>query len=504
MTARTIMIQGTGSDVGKSVVTSAFCRILAQAGYRVAPFKSQNMALNSFITSSGGEIGRAQAVQAEAAMAEATVDMNPVLLKPGADDNSQVIFAGKARKHMTAREYFASREQVMPVIRKSLHRLLNSFEVVVLEGAGSPAEINLREKDMVNMTIARMIKAPVILTASIDKGGVFADIVGTLELLNQEERDLVKGIIINKFRGDLSRFKSGIDFIEEYTGLPVLGVIPYLEEMKLPEEDSLIAYNFGSEDYELDIAIVILPHISNFTDFDFLAFEPATRLRYVKRVEELGSPDLIIIPGSKNTIEDLEYLVQTGMVKKIKELHRAGTSVVGICGGYQMLGKKIKDPAGIETERKQIKGIGLLNSETWMEPEKVTSQVRAKALGNFSFFQENNTDNLTGYEIHQGRTEIGPGLSPLFNIERLESGEKRVDGAISEDGRVWGTYLHGLFDNDSFRRSLINFLREKKGLEPLAASSISAREDREQGFNEFADLVRNSLDMKKVYDIIFA
>lgn len=351
-----------------------------------------------------------------------------------------------------------------------------------------------------------MAEAPVILIANIDKGGVFADIVGTLELLESEERDRIKGIVINKFRGDVERFKSGIDFIESYTNKPVLGVIPYSEEINLPEEDCLISDEFGSEDYQIEIAIIYLPHISNFTDFDFLAYEPETKVRYLRKVSELGKPDLIIIPGSKNTIGDLEYLYQIGMVKKIQELYQEDTLVIGICGGYQILGKKIKDPLGIETGKKGIDGIGLLDIETILAAEKITSQVKAWPNNSLPFIKGNNRNNntiLNAYEIHQGRTERGSQVTPLFQIVRNGSDEEVKDGAISVDDMAWGTYLHGLFDNDFFRRSLINFLRKRKGLKPLQDDSFSAKKERENAYNQFAELVHENLDMDLLQEIIF-
>ncbi|MFW6279351.1 MAG: cobyric acid synthase [Bacillota bacterium] len=501
MTARTIMFQGTGSDVGKSVLTAALCRILARDGYEVAPFKSQNMSLNSFITRKGKEMGRAQAFQAEAARVIPRVEMNPVLLKPNADDNSQVILAGKPHKNMTAREYFNKQKQAEEVIATSLEKLKNNYQVLVLEGAGSPAEVNLREYDLVNMRIARMARAPVILIASIEKGGVFADIVGTLELLTEEERKRIKGIIINKFYGAKERFSSGVEFIEEYTGKPVLGVIPYFSEMNLPEEDSLARKTFGAEDYQIDIAVIDLPHISNFTDFDFLAAEPRTRVRYLKDPAVLKKPDLLIIPGSKNTVGDLNYLYQTGMGAKIKEMYEKQVPIVGICGGYQMLGQKIKDPRGIEIGGQKIKGLGLLEIETTLQPEKITSQVEAYCNAELPFLKGDY--RLKGYEIHQGKTERKSGVKSVFKLMRKGSEQVVNDGAHSKDYQCWGTYLHGVFDNDNFRRDLINYLRQKKGLSPLAEETTSSRQQREQAYEKFAEFVYDNLNMKLVKKIIF-
>lgn len=501
MAARTLMVQGTGSDVGKSVLTSAFCRIFAEDGYRVAPFKSQNMALNSYITRNGGEIGRAQAVQAEAAMVEVTVDMNPVLLKPNQDNNSQVIYRGKPYTNMAADEYYGSREQTLQVIEESLHNLLKQYEIVVIEGAGSPAEINLREQDMVNMKIAEMAAAPVILVANIDRGGVFASIVGTLELLTPAERECIKGIIINKFRGQPQRFQEGVDFIEKETGKPVVGVIPYFTDFKIPEEDSLDRNFFGDD--ELEIAIIYLPHISNFTDFSLLAAEPGTGIKYIENPEELEEPDLIIIPGSKNVIEDLQYLYRSGFVKRIKNLRKRDIPVVGICGGYQMMGEVIKDPLHLESKQEQIEGMGLLPVETILEAVKVTSRVKAEILTDSTFFAGLKGLTCSGYEIHQGRTRINDDLEQIFKIKReAEKQSAELDGVISKDGLLWGSYLHGVFDNDEFRRNLINFLRQRKGLSPLQANNLNARGKRDEAYTRLAQLVRDNIDIELVYDIM--
>lgn len=495
------MIQGTGSDVGKSILTAAVSRILAQDGYHVAPFKSQNMALNSYVTKKGGEIGRAQAVQAEAAQVEATVDMNPILLKPKEDTTSQVIIHGQPRRNMTSKEYFSKQQIGLQAIKESLARLESEYQAVVLEGAGSPAEVNLRDYDLVNMKIAKLAQAPVILVADIDRGGVFASIIGTLELLTEEERDRIKGIIINKFRGDVKRLEFGIDYIEEETGVPILGVVPYISDCKVPEEDSIPSYKQGSEDYQLDIVVIKLPHISNFTDFDALAQEVQTRVRYVDPKEELGSPDLIILPGSKNTIEDLEYLYQTGCPEKIMNQVAEKVPIVGICGGYQMLGNVIYDPSGVETDHREVAGLGLLDIETTLLTDKVTNQIEARVKENniFKFQQE----VVTGYEIHVGETELGPTADPLFEItERSRKEVQILDGAYNQSNLVWGTYIHGLFDNDQFRRSFINQLRVKKGLSPIDNNSFSVKQDREKAYNQLADVVRDSLDMELLYRIM--
>lgn len=507
MSARTIMFQGTGSDVGKSVLNAALCRILARDGYRVAPFKSQNMALNSFITKKGKEIGRAQAVQAEAAMVEPTVDMNPVLLKPNADNNSQVIFRGEPYQNMTAKEYFSRQTETSEYIKTALDNLSREYEVIVIEGGGSPAEINLKENDLVNMKIAEIAEAPVILIADIDKGGVFASIVGTLELLEPQELARVKGIIVNKFRGDISRFESGVEFIEEYTGKPVLGVIPFARGINIPDEDSVYQKSYGIDDDEKDcdlkIAVIYLPHISNFTDFDSLACEEKTKVKYVKNKSELGEPDMVIIPGSKNTIEDLESLYQSGLAGEIKKLAAKGKMIVGICGGFQMLGKKIKDPFQIESEKGKIQGLDLLDMETAIEQDKVTSQVKARLISNLPFTgREIDFEQLAAYEIHMGKTERGANLSPIFEVQREKKEEIIVDGAVNKENLIWGTYLHGLFDNDQFRYRLINYLREKKGLARSGQRQLNYREEREKSYNKFAELVREHLDLEQIYSLI--
>ncbi|MFP4016466.1 MAG: cobyric acid synthase [Halanaerobiaceae bacterium] len=516
MKAKTVMFQGTGSDVGKSVLTAALCRILAREGYRVSPFKSQNMSLNSAVTTSGGEIGRAQAVQAEAAMIDATVDMNPILLKPNADNNSQVIFAGKAQKNMSAKEYFSNQDLASQVIRNSLSKLLNNYQVIIIEGAGSPAEVNLRDYDLVNMSIAEMADSPVILIANIDKGGVFADIVGTLDLLKSDERERIKGIIINKFRGNIERFQTGIDFIEEFTGKPVLGVIPYFENMCLPEEDSLDEKKYNKKNYEIEILVIALPHMSNFTDFECFSSELDVHVRYVRRTGEIGYADVLIIPGSKNTIADLEYLGKTGMVEKIRELYHQGTEIIGICGGYQMLGKRIRNPYRIESNKKEIEGIGLLDVVTIMEKKKITSQVKAAVIRSLPFIYPDSLSGeekektipgkrivLDGYEIHQGRTNLGSEADPILELTGVDSKRIVIDGAVNKDGRVWGTYLHGVFDNDHFRRIFLNKLRIKKGLSILPVNQIGIKSKREKAYNEFADFVQAHINMGLINDIIF-
>jgi adenosylcobyric acid synthase len=497
MSARTIQICGTGSGVGKSVIVSALCRIFLQDGYRVCPFKAQNMALNSFVTKEQGEIGRAQATQAQACRIEPSIDMNPILIKPTSDVGAQVIVQGKPIGNMNAMRYTKYKKRLLGKVRESFRRLSGKYEVVVIEGAGSPAEINLKSHDIVNLKMASYAKAPVILVGDIDKGGVFAWIIGTLELLTSRERKMIKGIIINKFRGDKKLLKSGLDFLERRTGIKVLGVIPYYKDIRIPEEDAVPLDGFKnkvSRGQKLNIDVIYLPHISNFTDFDGLENEPDVRLRYVKRPEELSSPDVIIIPGTKNTISDLIYLTKSGFAKRILSMINSNKimQVVGICGGYQMLGSKIHDRKGLESRCRQIRGLNLLPVETSLKTNKVLAQVKAKDL--FSGCE------LSGYEIHHGSTRITGDCRPTFEIfERNSRKTECLDGAISADRRVLGTYIHGIFDAHSFRREFLNKLRLKKGWPALP---VRERLGLNTEFDKLAKLVRDNIDTDFLHRIL--
>jgi len=509
MLAKPLMIQGTGSFVGKSMIVAGLCRILKQDGYRVAPFKAQNMALNSFVTPEGGEMGRAQVVQAEAAGLEPHVDMNPILLKPNTDIGAQVIIHGKVFGNLNADEYHRFKKEALRSVLESYGRLSQKYRVIVIEGAGSPAEINLREGDIANMGIAEKVDAPVILVGDIDKGGVFASLVGTLELLSEEERGRIKGFIINKFRGDLSLLLPGLEFLERRTGLPVLGVIPYLKDLYLPEEDGVVLDKMYPRDGQrtLEIAVLYLPHISNFTDFDPLEHEPEVRLRYVHPGQRIGEADAVILPGSKNTIEDFQFLKKEGYADEILKAHREGKMVIGICGGFQMLGKAIRDPLGVESSSEQIEGLGLLDVNTVLMKEKMTFQVKAVPLNGPLVDAEG---ILQGYEIHMGETERGPSHLPAFKIiERLNQREEIEDGATSPDGMVWGTYLHGLFENDGFRLRFIERLRERKGGSGKSGagatdrpSLLNYRAFKEKEYNKLASALREALDIGKIYGII--
>jgi len=506
--AKTIMLQGTGSNVGKSVLAAALCRIFYQDGFKVAPFKSQNMALNSFVTRDGKEISRAQVVQAEAAGVEPVIEMNPILLKPAGNMKSQVVVLGRPLSNMSAQEYHNNYVQrAREVICRSLEKLRSMYEIVVIEGAGSPVEINLKENEVVNMRVARWADAPVLLVVDIDRGGALAWVVGTLELLTPEERDRVAGIIINKFRGDIKLLEPALDFLEKRTGKPVLGVVPYFQGFRVPEEDSQgrqLSRKAKRTTEELEIAVLRLPCISNFTDFDPLEEEPDTFVRYVEAGESIGRPDAVIIPGSKNSAEDLNYLEETGLAGEIISLAEKGTPVVGICGGYQMLGREINDPHRVESERGRVKGLGLLPLATTLARHKTTHQAKARVAAREGFLALLNGQEIQGYEIHMGETRMLYGARPLLRLfERSGKKVEEWDGAVNEDGNVFGTYLHGIFDNDIFRRGWLNWLREKRGIPPLALDGgLRAQEIKERDYNLLADAVRKSIKMDAIYKIM--
>jgi adenosylcobyric acid synthase len=509
------MIQGTTSDAGKSLVAAALCRILSKKGIRVAPFKGQNMALNSFATLDGGEIGRAQALQAEAAGIEPTVDMNPVLLKPTGNATSQVIVRGKPQKTLTARDYYREKSDLVEIVRNSLDLLREEYDVVIIEGAGSPAEINLRDEDIANMGVAKMADSPVLLVGDIDRGGVFASLVGTLELLDDSEKRLVKGLIINKFRGDATLLDPGIAFLRERTGLPFLGTIPYIADLKIDSEDSLAfdGANFkkahigllNEQDNKLDIAVIKLPHISNFTDTDALSNESCVNLRYIELGSPIGKTDCIIIPGTKSTIADLQQLKETGTAAEIVALYRRfGVPVIGICGGYQMLGRSIEDPYLVESRVASIKGLGLLDCKTVMTENKVTEQVAAEIRTPRVSGILKSAEGLPvdGYEIHMGETIVGPGSAAAINIIKRGNETCAVcGGVISPDGAVLGTYLHGLFDNDGLRKAIINYLAKRKGI-TVSGDSVSYREFKNAQIDRLASIVESSLDMEYVFGLL--
>jgi len=497
MSTKSIMIQGTGSGVGKSVLVAALCRIFKRDGYRVAPFKAQNMALNSYVTIKGEEMGRAQVVQAEAAKLEPEVEMNPVLIKPAADTKAQVILLGKSIGNFEAMEYHQFKSNLLKAVKESYQKLAKKFEIIVIEGAGSPAEVNLMEKDIVNMRVARMAKSPVILVGDIDKGGVFAWIWGTIDLLPLKDKKKIKGIIINKFRGDKKILEPGLKFLERKIHSPVLGVIPYFKDIRIQEEDSLpLKYRDFSKKGEIKIEVIYLPHLSNFTDFDYLKEERGVSLRFTEEGRSLTDSDVIIIPGSKNTLDDLFYLRERGYDREIINLAKNGKVVVGICGGFQMLGAGIDDPYHIESHRGRIEGLNLLDVYTKIDREKITHQVKATPLKIFDSSQI-----LTGYEIHTGRTKLGKNISPLFRIiQRSHWKVEVLDGAVNKENNILGTYIHGIFDNNEFRREFINYVRKRKGL-PLLKSNDKCI-NREEEYEKLADLVEDNLNKSLLYQIL--
>lgn len=507
--AKSIMLMGTSSHVGKSIITTALCRIFHQQGLKVVPFKAQNMALNSYVTHEGLEMGRAQVAQAEAAGLEPMVDMNPVLLKPTGNSCSQVIINGRPLGNMSAREYHTGYSlKAFSAVTEALERLQQNYEVLVIEGAGSPAEVNLKANDIVNMRVAKHLQAPVLLIADIDRGGALASLVGTLELLDEDERALVKGLVINKFRGDISLLTPAIEFLEKKTGKPVLGVVPHIDELGIDDEDSVSLEEKQAAPHEdgdkLRLAVIQTPKISNFTDFSSLAAEPDVDLYYVQDVEGLGEPDLILLPGSKNTTEDLLHLRECGLEQAVKAKVQAGTPLWGICGGYQMLGEKIRDPHHTESVHDEVVGMGLLPIITTFSPEKLLTQVKCRCEGLHYITEASSlqADDMPGYEIHMGQTDFTAETIHPFRILSMGGRETdEADGAVSADGMVLGTYVHGIFDHDGFRRQLLNVLRKKRGWEPLQEQRNQYKA-KEAAYDRLAETVAGSLDMKKLEAIM--
>lgn len=494
--AKVIMVQGTMSNAGKSFLVAGLCRVFMQDGYKAAPFKSQNMALNSYITKDGLEIGRAQAMQAEAAGIEPTVDMNPILLKPTSQVGSQVIVNGEVLGNMKAMDYYANKKKLIPEIEKAFNRLAEEYDIIVIEGAGSPAEINLKENDIVNMGMARIAKSPVLLAGDIDRGGVFAALYGTVKLLDEDEQKMIKGLIINKFRGDVEILKPGLAMIEERTGVPVVGVVP-MKPLDIDDEDSLSDRLTRTEKKGgIDLAVIRLPHISNFTDFNVFERMDGVSLRYVSRKEELGKPDLIFLPGTKNTMDDRNWLKESGLEPLILRCREEKIPIVGICGGYQMLGELLEDPDGVERGG-VLRGMGLLNTRTRFEKAKTRTQIRGRVTED-AFLEELSGCEVEGYEIHMGRTE---NLGGCRETIRLEDG--RTDGLCDPEGLVFGTYLHGIFDTGEAASSLVGRLKEKKGIE-RGSWSFDPEEHKRQEYDKLADLIRNSLNMDRIYEILEA
>ena len=495
MRGKSLMIQGTASSVGKSVLCAAFLRIMKQDGCTVAPFKAQNMALNSFVTRDGLEMGRAQVTQAQAAGMEPDVRMNPVLLKPTSDRRSQVIVDGKAIGTMTAMEYHKYKPALRKSIKATYDALESTVDCVVIEGAGSPAEINLRAGDIVNMSMAESADAPVILVGDINLGGVFASLLGTIMLLTEEERARVKGVIINKFRGDVKILEPGLRMLEDRIHIPVLGVIPWMD-VELEDEDSVTErFERKAGQGDLDVAVVKLRHISNFTDFQSLALQPGVRVRYAQNARELENADLIILPGTKNTIEDLIDLRNRGMDAAIVRHARKGGMVIGVCGGYQMLGRKLRDPDHVESRVPELAGLDLLDMEVTFAKEKHTAQASGVVEAS-GWLADANGVTVDGYEIHAGHNQLGENAAPWLRIDG------KVDGVMNARGNVLGSYLHGLFDDGQLFAAIAAHIRKEKGIATENQTPVSFEEFREREFDRIADIVRASVDMDMIYKII--
>jgi adenosylcobyric acid synthase len=479
----TLMVQGTTSDAGKSALVTGLCRYYKRKGASVAPFKPQNMSLNSAVTIDGGEIGRAQAVQAQACGIEPHTDMNPVLLKPNSDKTAQVILQGKALNNFNAKSYHAYKPKVMPAILESYQRLKQQYDTIVVEGAGSPAEINLRDRDVANMGFAEEVDCPVILIADIEKGGVFAHLIGTLELLSQSEQDRILGFVINRFRGDIDILQPGLDWLEQRTGKPVFGVLPYLHDLYLESEDSVAVTQVAAEKDDFHIVVPSLPRMSNHTDFDALRLQAGINIQFLQNVDELQKADLIILPGSKSVRSDLHWLKEQGWESVIKQHLRYGGKVMGICGGYQMLGDVIHDTLGIEGGAGSTDGLGLLEIETRLSEDKQLKRVAGHFISDASVFE--------GYEIHAGVSVGNALLKPLL---KMASGE--TEGVVSSDNKIIGTYVHGIFDQTEARESLLKWA----GMGDVALVDFS--ELSEQGINLMADTLEKYLDFAKLERII--
>lgn len=497
--AKAIMVQGTMSNAGKSLLAAGLCRIFKQDGYRVAPFKSQNMALNSFITEEGLEMGRAQVMQAEAAGIAPSVLMNPILLKPTNDVGSQVIVNGEVMGTMSARDYFQYKKKLVPEVMKAYHTLAEQNDIIVIEGAGSPAEINLKAEDIVNMGMAKVAEAPVLLVGDIDRGGVFAQLYGTVELLEPDEREMIKGLIINKFRGDKTILDPGVKMLEEKCHIPVVGVAPYLD-IQVEDEDSLTdRFDRNQEIGLIDIAVIRVPRISNFTDFNPFESIPGVSLRYVKHLSELGNPDVIMLPGTKNTMEDLQWLRESGMEALILKAAAKGTFVFGICGGYQMLGESLSDPYGVEAGG-TMRGMGLLPMETVFAKKKTRTQVQGKYLDIQGEYEPLSGVEFTGYEIHMGESTWKSGAKASTWTKDSASGKEKTEGTVY--GNVCGTYVHGIFDREESALALIRAVGEKKGIDVSNMEGVDFAAFKETQYDILAAELRKHLDIKKIYQIL--
>jgi adenosylcobyric acid synthase len=506
MAARVLMVQGTMSSVGKSLLVAALCRIFRQDGWRVAPFKAQNMALNSYVTADGLEVGRAQAMQAAAAGVDVTVEMNPVLIKPEADAFGQYVVLGRPWARMAARDYFGRRRELWGSVTGALDQLRAEYELVMIEGAGSPAEVNLQRGDIVNMAVAEYADAPVLLAGDIDRGGVFAQLLGTLMLLKPDERARVRGLIVNKFRGDPALFEDGVRILADRGGVPVLGVVPFVPDLGIADEDSVALDDRAAAldrpeaaRDRLDIVVVRLPHMSNFDDFDPLRAERDVAVRFVARVGDLGAPDLVILPGTKTTVADLAWLRERGLAERVVALARGGTPLLGICGGYQMLGAAIHDPEAVESDARHAEGLGLLPVETTFAAEKRTVRAAGRLLADAGLFADAEGLAVRGYEVHMGHTSAHAAIEPLIRLEaRGGAATDAPDGAVAPGGWLAGTYLHGLLDDDGLRRALLANLAARRGYRRVGGVAFG----REAAYDRLADVVRASLDMARLREII--
>ncbi|MCD8364436.1 MAG: cobyric acid synthase [Clostridiales bacterium] len=509
--AKSIMIQGTMSNAGKSLLAAGLCRIFKQDGFSVAPFKSQNMALNSFVTEEGLEMGRAQVMQAEAAGAEPSVQMNPILLKPTNDVGSQVIINGEVLGTMDARDYFQYKKKLVPDIMRAYRALDEAYDIIVIEGAGSPAEINLKQDDIVNMGMARLAKAPVLLVGDIDRGGVFAQLVGTVMLLEEGEREMVKGLVINKFRGDRTILDPGVEMLEQLTDKSVVGVVPYMD-IDLEDEDSLSERMDGSREAKLiDIAVVRFPRISNFTDFNIFESIDGVSVRYVKKPVQLGYPDLIFLPGTKNTMGDLRWMRQSGMEAAVRKAKKKGTVIFGICGGYQMLGMTLSDPDCVE-EGGTVRGMELLPMDTVFAPEKTRTRVEGKFARVEGVLSGLSGLAFDGYEIHMGQSfsagalpglnaqKTGEYMTPLAGLRDCVHGEQKDDGIYCD--QVYGSYVHGLFDREEVAGAVVQALAARRGIDLSAADIVDYASYKEEQYDRLADILREHLDMDRIYEIL--
>jgi adenosylcobyric acid synthase len=504
--AKTIMIQGTASDSGKSILTTALCRAFARKGIKTAPFKAWNMSLNSYVTKGGAEVGIAQALQARAALREVTVDMQPILVKAMGEGKTQLVIRGQVVENISYQERQHDYVEIYKkTIRDSLKKLRENNDLIIMEGAGSPAEINRKTPDFANMFTAEIYKTPVFLISSIEKGGSLASLVGTLKLLKRKHRNLVKGLIINKFRGDFELLKPAFNFLEDYTKKEVIGVLPYLKDLNLPEEDSAsLRSNYAvNSDHNLKIAVIKLPHLSNFSDFNALKMEKNLNLEYINKKQNLLNFDLIIIPGTKTTTKDLIFLKESGLAAEIKKANQKGKMIIGICGGFQILGQKLIDPKQTEGGRKEIKGLGLLAIETEFLAQKTTHQAEViinQNLTNQQIKAHFAQANFKGYEIHMGQTNYLNGAEALFELKERSGQEIELkDGAINKAGNCFGSYLHGLFDNNNFRRKILNLLRKNKNLTQTETYNYQA--EIEKNLDRLADTVEANLDLDKFLEL---